>query len=44
MTTSHPPLPRPVDDQLVSFRPEHLNIGLESITGTTRFNGVEADA
>lgn len=44
MTSSHPPLPRTVDDQLVSFRPEQLNIGLESITGTTCFNGVGAGA
>lgn len=39
MTSSNPPVPRTVDDQLVSFPHNHLDLRIESITGTTRLTG-----
>lgn len=39
MTSSNPPVPRTVDDQLVSFLHNHLDLGCESITETTRSSG-----
>lgn len=39
MTSSNPPVPRTVDDQLVSFLHDHLDLGTESITGTACLTG-----
>ncbi|OMB91025.1 hypothetical protein A5732_22160 [Mycobacterium colombiense] len=39
MTSSNPPVPRTVDDQLVSFPHNHLDLGTESILGTTHLTG-----
>lgn len=39
MTSSKPPVPRTVDDLLVSFLHNHLDLGTELITGTTCLTG-----
>lgn len=44
MTFSHPPVPRTVDDQLVKFLHDHLGLGSEPSTGTTRLIGAGARA
>lgn len=39
MASSNAPVPRTVDDQLVSFLHNHRGLGTESITGTARLTG-----